>query len=128
MSTVPTDRKYSPTHEWFLPAGDLVTIGITKFAADQLTDITFVDLPAVGSSVPAGEAFGEIESVKATSELWSAVGGEVVEVNGVLADDPGLVNTDSFGQGWMLKVRVKDAAPLAGLMDAVAYEAMLAGS
>jgi len=128
VSTVPTDRKYSPTHEWFLPAGDQVTIGITKFAADQLTDITFVDLPAVGSSVPAGEAFGEIESVKATSELWSAVGGEVVEVNGVLADDPGLVNTDSFGQGWMLKVRVKDAAPLAGLMDAVAYEAMLAGS
>ncbi len=128
MSTLPADRKYSRTHEWFLPAGELVTIGITKFAADELTDITFVDLPAVGVQVRAGEAFGEIESVKATSELWSAIGGEVVEVNAALTDDPGLVNTDSFGEGWMLRVRTDDPSPLDQLMDAGAYAVMLEGS
>ena len=125
MSANPADRKYSKTHEWFFVEGDVVTIGITKFAADELTDITFVDLPAVGSVVTAGRSFGEIESVKATSEMFSAVGGEVVEVNDELANDPGLINSDSFGAGWMIKVRASDLAGLDQLMDAAAYDAML---
>jgi len=125
VSANPADRKYSKTHEWFLVEGDVVTIGITKFAADELTDITFVDLPAVGSVVTAGQSFGEIESVKATSEMFSAVGGEVVEVNDELANDPGLINSDSFGAGWMIKVRASDLAGLDQLMDAPAYDAML---
>lgn len=125
VSANPADRKYSKTHEWFKTDGDTVTIGITKFAADQLTDITFVDLPAVGAKVSAGTAFGEIESVKATGELVSYVTGEVIEVNVALADEPGLVNTDSFGGGWMIKVRVSDAAGLEELMDSAAYDAML---
>ena len=125
MSANPADRKYSKTHEWFFVEGDVVTIGITKFAADELTDITFVDLPAVGSVVTAGQSFGEIESVKATSEMFSAVGGEVIEVNDELANDPGLINSDSFGAGWMIKVRASDLAGLDQLMDAPAYDAML---
>ena len=125
MSANPADRKYSKTHEWFLVEGDVVTVGITKFAADELTDITFVDLPAVGSTVTAGRPFGEIESVKATSEVFSTVGGEVIEVNVALADEPGLVNSDSFGAGWMIKIRANDLAGLDQLMDATAYDAML---
>ena len=125
MSANPADRKYSKTHEWFKADGNVVTIGITKFAADQLTDITFVDLPAAGTKVTAGDAFGEIESVKATGELMSSVTGEVIETNAALADEPGLVNTDSFGGGWMIKVKVSDLASLKGLMDSAAYNAML---
>src|ERR1041385_4404229 len=94
VSSVPTDRQYSKTHEWFRTEGDLVRVGITQFAADELTDITYVALPLIGKNIPAGGAFGEIESVKATSELFSAVGGEVVEVNVKLAEQPELVNND----------------------------------
>lgn len=125
MSANPADRKYSKTHEWFKAAGNIVTIGITKFAADQLTDITFVDLPAVGTKVNAGESFGEIESVKATGELMTYVSGEVIETNAVLADEPGLVNTASFGDGWMIKVKAANLVDLKDLMDSAAYDAML---
>jgi len=121
--SVPTDRKYSKTHEWFALDGDVVTIGITRFAADELTDITYVDLPKVGTQLEPGREFGEIESVKATSELFSAVGGEVIEVNTQLADAPELVNNDPFGAGSMIKVRTTDLSPLENLMDASAYEA-----
>ncbi len=123
---VPNDRKYSQTHEWFKVDGDVVTIGITQFAADELTDITFVDLPAVGAHVKGGTNFGEIESVKATSELYCAVSGEVVEVNQRLADEPGLVNSDPLGAGWMIKVRAADLSPLQKLLDGPAYEKMIA--
>ena len=126
MSTTPADRKYSKTHEWFLLEGDVVTVGITQFAADELTDITFVDLPAVGSTVTAGQACGEIESVKSTSELFTAVGGEVVEINEDLADAPERVNNEPFGKGWMLKIRAGDRSPLDALMDAAAYDEMIA--
>lgn len=122
---VPTDRKYSKSHEWFKPQGDLVTIGITQFAADELTDITFVDLPKVGGSITAGSPFGEVESVKATSDLMTLIGGEVVEVNGLLADQPGLVNSDPYNSGWMIKVRATDPTLLNGLMDAPAYQRMI---
>ncbi len=119
---VPNDRKYSKTHEWFKASGQTVTIGITQFAADELTDITFVDLPKVGATITAGTPFGEIESVKATADLKTSVSGQVVEVNRRLADEPGLVNSDPFGEGWMIRVQVSDLAPLAALMDGPAYD------
>ena len=115
----PTDRKYLPTHEWHRVDGDVVTIGITQIAADELTDITYVDLPDVGDSVTAGEAFGEVESVKATSDLYSAYSGTVKEVNDALSDDPSLLNTDPHEKGWMLKIE-PDGEPQ-GLLDQAAY-------
>lgn len=123
---VPHDRRYSQTHEWFKVDGDVVTIGITQFAADELTDITYVDLPSVGSQVAGGSHFGEVESVKATGELFTAISGEVLEVNTRLADEPGLVNTDPFNSGWMIKVRCTDTSPLNKLLDGAAYEKMIA--
>ena len=125
MSANPEDRKYSKTHEWFRVQGDVVTVGISAYAANELTDVTFVDLPEVGTTVAAGSAFGEIESVKATGELMSAVGGEVIEVNESLADQPEQVNNDPFGAGWMLKLRVSDLGPLDAMMDAPAYNEMI---
>jgi glycine cleavage system H protein len=120
---VPTDRKYLQSHEWHKPEGGLVVIGITQFAADELTDITYVSLPKVGSKVRAKDRFGEIESVKATSDLYSGISGEVVEVNDKLNTDPGLVNTDPFNAGWMLKVKPTDLdADMNGLLDAATYE------
>jgi glycine cleavage system H protein len=124
--STPTDRKYSQTHEWFQAAGDVVTIGITAFATEQLADITFVDLPAVGTAVTAGKACAEIESVKATSELFTALSGEVVEVNTALGSAPELVNNDPYGRGWMVRIRPADCSPLNALMDAAAYDEMLA--
>jgi len=123
---VPSDRKYSQTHEWFKVEGDLVTVGITQFAADELTDITYVDLPKVGTQVQGGSHFGEIESVKATSELYCAVSGEVTAVNERLADEPGLVNSDPLGAGWMIKLKCRDRTPLDKLLDAAGYEQMIA--
>jgi len=120
------DCKYAQTHEWFHPDGGLVTLGITQFAADELTDVTYVELPEVGKELEAGASFGEIESVKATSELYTAVAGKVAEINARLADEPELVNTDPQGDGWMVKVEVSDLAPLEKLMDAAAYEKMIA--
>ncbi len=125
MDPVPTDRKYSKTHEWFKVEGDTVRIGITKFAADELTDITFVSMPPVGKKIEAGGTFGEIESVKATSELFSAVAGEVVETNKLLSDKPELVNNDAFNQGWMIRLKATDLKPLDALMDAKAYQDMI---
>src|SRR3954468_19685663 len=101
----PADRRYTRTHEWHKQEGDLVTIGITRHAVDELTDVTFVDLPAVGKKVQAGQRFGEIESVKATAELNAAVSGEVVEINATLRDDPSQVNSDPYGKGWMVKIK-----------------------
>jgi len=123
---VPQDRKYAQTHEWFKPEGNVVTVGISQFAADELTDVTYVDLPKVGSETTAGEDFGEIESVKATSGLFCAVSGKVVALNARLADEPELVNNDPFGEGWMIKIECSDLSPLEKLMDAGAYEKMIA--
>ena len=122
---VPNDRKYSQTHEWFKLDGSIVTIGLTQFAADELTDITYVDLPEVGGEVESGSHFGEIESVKATSEMYTAVSGTVRDVNKRLADEPELVNNDPFGEGWMLKVESADPSPLDKLMDGPAYDKMI---
>lgn len=125
--SVPSDRKYLKTHEWHRLAGDLVTIGLTKFAADQLTDITYVQLPDPGAPVTAGKAFGEIESVKATSDLYSGVTGTVAEVNGNLAGAPELVNQDPFGAGWLIKVRITNPAELEALLSAADYDRLVGG-
>ena len=118
----PSDRKYLQTHEWHRLDGDVVTIGITQFAADELTDITYVDLKLKpGDKLEANGRFGEIESVKTTSDLYSGVGGTVTEVNGELSKNPGLVNSDPFDKGWMIKVRLSDRASLDKLLSADEY-------
>ena len=119
---VPTDRKYLPSHEWHKLDGDICTLGITKFAADELTDITYVSLPSVGKELTAGKPFGEIESVKATSDLYTGVSGVVTEVNAKLGDAPELVNNDPFNGGWMLKVRITNRTQLDKLLSAADYE------
>jgi glycine cleavage system H protein len=119
--SVPDDRKYLPSHEWHKAEGDVCTIGITQFAADELTDITFADLPQVGDAVTAGETFGEVESVKATSDLYSGVSGAVIEVNDALGDDPALLNTDPHEAGWMIKIRLSNPSELDALLDKKEY-------
>ncbi len=123
----PADRRYLKTHEWHKLDGDVCTIGISQFAADELTDVTYVSLPAAGTEVIANQPFGEIESVKATSDLSSGISGVVTEINGRLDDSPELVNDDSFGEGWMIKVKLSDPAALDALLTAEAYEAQLGG-
>jgi glycine cleavage system H protein len=118
---IPKDRRYLPSHEWHLLEGDIVTIGITQVAADELTDITFVDLPKVGQKVEANQAFGEIESVKATSDLFAGLSGTVTAVNAELAANPGLVNKDPYNAGWMIKLKVAGAADLGKLLSADDY-------
>jgi glycine cleavage system H protein len=119
--TAPDDRRYLETHEWHKLDGDSVTIGISQFAADELTDITFVDLPKVGSPVQANQRFGEIESVKATADLYSGVSGTITAVNDALRNEPGLVNKDPFGQGWMIRVQVTDPGQIQQLLTAQQY-------
>lgn len=122
---VPIDRRYSETHEWFLQDDSTVTMGITQFAADELTDITYVDLPAVGTKLAVGDVVGEVESVKATSEIFSAVAGAVIAVNTALTDHPELVNDDAFDEGWMVKIKVESADALQALMPAKEYTAFV---
>ena len=119
--SAPTDRKYLETHEWHQASGDTVTIGITQFAADELTDITFVQLPKAGTKVEANKRFGEIESVKASSDLYTGVSGTVSEVNAALSDNPGLVNRDPYGQAWMIKVKMSDPKQLEKLLPVEEY-------
>jgi glycine cleavage system H protein len=119
---VPNDRRYLKSHEWHKPEGDVIAIGITQFAADELTDITFVSLPKVGTTFAANDRFGEIESVKATSDLYTGVAGEVVAVNDQLNANPGTVNTDPFNGGWMIKLKPSNPADLNALLDADAYK------
>ncbi|MEK6675080.1 MAG: glycine cleavage system protein GcvH [Planctomycetota bacterium] len=117
----PIDRKYSETHEWFLLDDKTVTVGITQHAADELTDITFVELPEIGKSITVGDVIGEVESVKATSEIFSAVTGKIVEVNTTLADHPELVNEDAFEEGWMVRIKIDSTEQLNSLMDPKEY-------
>lgn len=121
MAGAPVDRKYSESHEWFKVEGDVVTVGITKHAVDELTDVTFVEMKPAGESVDAGDAIGEVESVKATSDIYSAVGGEIVEVNEALADDPSILNSDPYEAGWLVKIKAGDTGALDGLMDGATY-------
>lgn len=119
----PDDRRYTKDHEWVRVEGDLGTIGVTEFAQKQLGDIVFVELPEVGRALKAHEAFGTVESVKAVSELFSPVSGEVVEVNPDLSGSPETINKDPHGAAWMIKVRLTDRQDLAALLDAAAYTA-----
>ena len=119
--SAPKDLRYLQTHEWHRIQGDTATIGITQFAADELTDITFVDLPKVGATVTANSRFGEIESVKATSDLYSGVSGTVTAVNGELSGEPGLVNRDPYAGGWMIKVKVTDPGQVNELLSVEDY-------
>lgn len=102
--------------------GDLVVLGLTPFAVAELTDITFVEMQGAGTEIGAGDSIGEVESVKATSDVYSAVGGEIAEVNSALDDNPGLLNSDPFGAGWLVKIKASDVGALDGLMDAGAYD------
>ncbi len=124
---VPTDRRYLASHEWHKLEGEMCTIGISQFAADELTDVTYVSLPESGKEVTAGQSMGEVESVKATSDLNSGVSGVVTEINEKLNEAPELVNNDPFGEGWMIRVKITDRSQLDGLLDASAYEAQLGG-
>lgn len=121
MST-PTDRVYSESHEWHQVNGDVVTIGLTTYAVDQLTDVTFVEMQDVGTEIAPGDSVGEVESVKTTSDIYSAAGGEIIEVNEALSDNPELVNNDPYGAGWLVKLRISDRGTLDDCMDAAAYD------
>ena len=125
---VPSDLRYTKDHEWVRIEGDQATVGVTDFAANQLGDVVFVDLPAVGRSVEQFATFGVVESVKAVSDLFAPLGGEVVEVNPRLATSPELVNSDPFGEGWMIRLRVGEAGQADQLLDPTAYERLVAES
>lgn len=119
--SLPTDRRYLESHEWHLLAGDVVTLGITQFAADELTDITFVSLPRVGDKIDANGRFGEIESVKASSDLYSGVAGTVTAVNDALEQNPGLINQDPYKGGWMIKLKATNPADVNTLLTSEEY-------
>jgi glycine cleavage system H protein len=124
--SVPTDLRYTNDHEWVRIEGDEATVGITQYAADQLGDIVFVELPDVGRVLAAAKPFGVVESVKAVSDLFAPLAGEVLATNDALSSGPELVNSDPYGAGWMVRVRVADAAELDVLLDAAAYDALVA--
>jgi glycine cleavage system H protein len=119
----PDDLRYSKEHEWVRVEGDTATIGITSFAADELGDIVFIELPEVGGTLSQFGTFGVVESVKAVSDLYAPVSGEVTEVNEALRDQPELLNADAFGDGWIARVRLSDPDQVDALMDAEAYAA-----
>ena len=118
----PEDNRYAKSHEYGHLEGEVATIGITEYAQKELGDVVFVELPQVGSQLDAGDELGSIESVKAVSELFSPVSGEVVEINEALADNPALVNTDPWGDGWMIRLKVSDATEIDELMTAEEYD------
>lgn len=122
MLSYPTELKYVKTHEYVRVDGDVATIGITAFAADQLGDVTFVELPKVGQKFKYEEKFGVIESVKSVSDLYMPVSGEIVEVNDRLSSEPELVNNDCYGDGWMIKVKLTNKDELNGALTADAYK------
>ncbi len=122
MSAIPAEYRYSSEHEWVSPAVDgVVTLGITDHAQSELGDVVYVDLPEVGSTYAAGDSIAVVESVKAASDVYTPVSGEVVEVNEELDAEPGTVNADANGAGWLCKIRLSDPSEVDGLMDAAAY-------
>ena len=121
--SVPEELQYTKSHEWVRREGDTATIGITDHAQDELGDVVFVELPEEGDTFDAGDSFGTVESVKAVSDLYTPVGGEVVEINEVLGDSPEKINEDPYGEGWIVKLRISGEP--AGLLSAADYEAFL---
>lgn len=124
----PADRRYTKTHEWVALDGDIATIGVTDFAATELGDITYLDLPDVGTPISEDTAFGVIESVKAANDIYSPVAGEVVERNEAAVDAPESVNSSPYGDAWLVKVRIDDPEKFAALMDAAAYDEFAASA
>jgi glycine cleavage system H protein len=120
---IPADLKYAKTDEWIRVEDATATIGVSDFAQSELSDVVYVELPAVGDAFTAGQAFGSVESVKAASEVYLPVAGSVTAVNGDLATKPELINQDPYGNGWLVKITVTDSANLANLLDAAAYQA-----
>jgi glycine cleavage system H protein len=126
MSNIPADLKFTKDHEWLKPEADgTATVGITDYAQTTLGDVTFVELPEQGTHLDAGASLGVVESVKAASDVYMPVAGTVTEVNSALADDPGAINSDPYGAGWMIKVRPDNAADLSGLLTADEYRALV---
>lgn len=120
--TIPTELKYNPSHEWARDNGDgTVTVGISDYAQDSLGDVVFVELPKVGRTLVAKETFGVVESVKAASDLYSPVSGEIIEVNEALVNSPETINTSPYQEGWLMKIKIADASELAALLDADGY-------
>lgn len=118
----PSQVKYASSHEWVGVDGETATIGISDFAVKQLTDLVYIELPAVGSEITTGEPFGEVESVKAVSDLYAPVDGEVIEVNEALQDNLGALSDDAYGEGWMIKVKLKDPSQVNSMMGLEAYK------
>lgn len=127
MSTIPTDLKYSKEDEWIRTEGDEATIGITDYAQDSLSDIVYLELPDVGDSFSIGDTFGVVESVKAASDLFMPVDGVVTAINDALTDTPETINSDPYGEAWMIRIKLGDPSQLDDLMDATAYTEYLAG-
>ena len=128
MANVPADLRYTKEHEWAKLEGDKVRVGITAFAQEQLGDVVFVELPKVGTKVTAMKTFGVVESVKAVSDLFAPLSGEVVEANTQLTKKPETVNTDPYGQGWMIVVKLANPKDMDGLMSAADYEKLVAAA
>lgn len=122
--SIPTELSYTADHEWVALDGEIATVGITAFAGEALGDVVYVELPAVGTAITTGDACGEIESTKSVSDLFAPVDGEVVELNDAVVADPGLLNTDPYQAGWLLRIKVTGPTKL---LDAAAYEALIGG-
>ena len=125
MTNVPSDLRYAKTHEWVRVSGDTATIGITDHAQHELTDVVFVELPAAGDQVKAGEACAVVESVKTASDIYSPVSGQVVEINPAVVDNPALVNGEPYGSGWLYKIQLSNPAELNDLLTPEAYTAQI---
>ena len=127
MTNIPSDLKYAKSHEWVRVSGDTGTVGITDHAQHELTDVVFVELPAVGRQVKAGEACAVVESVKTASDIYSPVSGQIVEVNKGAVDNPALVNTEPYGGGWFYKIKLSNPAELDALLSPEKYKAQIGG-
>lgn len=122
---VPADLKYTKDHEWIKVDGDTATIGITDFAQSELGDIVYVEIETEGESLDAEEVFGSIEAVKTVSDLFMPISGEVSEINEEIESNPEVINSDAYGAGWLIKIKISDASEIDGLLDAAAYEALI---
>ena len=120
--TIPSDLRFCPSHEWVRLEGDIATVGISDHAQEELTDVVFVELPAIGRTVDAGDPTAVVESVKAASDIYAPIAGEIIEANPDVENDPSLVNTDPYGKGWIFKLRVKNTADVTSLLDSIAYQ------
>lgn len=117
-----TNFRYSESHEWFSLKDDIVTIGLTQYAVNELTDVTYIEMKEIGQKISSGESVGEVESVKTTSEIFSFVSGEIVEINQNASENPSLLNTDPYGEGWLIRIKTEDASPLNEMLGTSEYE------